>query len=86
MKYKLFDQQRQEYKTDYDYNDMVYDDLEEVKNDLCNYHSIDYGGLEEEEFNQLSLNGMLELFDWEIHAMNNNQSPFTVPNKYKTNN
>ena len=53
MKYKLFDQQRQEYRTDYDHNDMVYNDLEEVENDLYNYHSIDYGGLEQEEFKEL---------------------------------
>jgi len=67
MKYKLFDQQRQEYKTDCNYNDINYDNLEEVKNDLLNFHSVDYGGLEEEEFNELTLSGILMLFDWEVH-------------------
>ena len=67
MKYKLFDKQRQEYKTDCNYNDINYDNLEEVKNDLLNFHSVDYGGLEEEEFNELTLSGILMLFDWEVH-------------------
>jgi len=67
MKYKLFDQQRQEYKTDCNYNDINYDNLEEVKNDLLNFHSVDYGGLEEEEFNELTLSSILMLFDWEVH-------------------
>ena len=67
MKYKLFDQQRQEYKKDYNYNDINYDNLEEVKNDLLNFHSVDYGGLEEEEFNELTLSSILMLFDWEVH-------------------
>lgn len=66
VKYKLFDQQRQEYKTDYKFNHIIYDDLEEVKNDLLSFHSVDYGGLKEEEFNALTLKTMLILFDWEI--------------------
>ena len=66
MKYKLFDEQRQEYKTDYNYNHIIYDDLEEVKNDLLSFHSVDYGGLKEEEFNKLTLNNMLDLFGWRL--------------------
>lgn len=73
MKYKLFDKQRQEYKTDFNYNDMIYDDLVEVKNDLYDFHSIDYGGLEEKEFNELSLEGMLMTFDWEVHNSKTNK-------------
>jgi len=65
-KYKLFDEQRQEYKTDYNYNHIIYDDLEEVKNDLLSFHSIDYGGLEAEEFYALTLEKMLDLFGWRL--------------------
>ena len=71
MKYKLFDQQRQEYRTDFDHNDMVYSDLEEIENDLYSFHSIDYGGLEEEEFKGLKFDEMLELFGWEVRELKN---------------
>jgi len=73
MKLKLWDIQRKEYRTDYDYNDMIYEDSEEIKNDLINFHSVDFGGLEEKEFNELSLNGMLMLFDWEVHDSKKNK-------------
>jgi len=67
MKYKLWCTQRQEYKTNFNYNDMIYDDLKEVESALYDFHSIDYGGLEEEEFNNLKLNEMLDIFGWEVH-------------------
>tara|TARA_R110002012_G_scaffold239030_1_gene412982 strand:- start:474 stop:710 length:237 start_codon:yes stop_codon:yes gene_type:complete len=67
MKYKLWDSQMQEYKTDFNYNDMIYDDLKEVESALYDFHSIDYGGLEEEEFNRLELSEMLDVFGWEVH-------------------
>ena len=66
MEYKLFDLQRQEYKTDFNYNDMIYNDLEEVENALHDFHSIDYGGLQEEEFNRLELAEIVDMFDWEV--------------------
>jgi hypothetical protein len=66
MKYKLFDTQRQEYKTDFNSNEMIYNDLEEVKEDIHSFHSIDYGGLEKEEFNRLDLSEMLDIFGWEL--------------------
>ena len=71
MKYKLWDTQNNEYRTTYDENDNsideVFDNIEEIEEILWNFHSIDYGGLEKEEFNELTLSGMLMLFDWEIH-------------------
>jgi|TARA_R100001530_G_scaffold74731_1_gene52598 hypothetical protein len=67
IKYKLWCSQRQEYKTNFNCNDMIYDDLKEVENALYDFHSIDYGGLEEEEFNNLKLIEMLDIFDWEVH-------------------
>jgi hypothetical protein len=72
MKYKLWDVQRNEYKH-YDYNEIIYDDLKEVEESLWNFHSVDYGGLEEKEFNELTFNGMLMLFDWEVHNAKTNK-------------
>lgn len=71
MKYKLFDLQRQEYKTDFDRNDMIYSDLKEVEDDLYYFHSVDYGGLEQEEFKELNFAEMLDLFGWEVHKLKN---------------
>jgi hypothetical protein len=74
MKYKLLDLQRNEYKTDYDYNVMIFDNIEEMEEVLYNFHSIDYGGLTEKEFNELTFSGMLMLFDWEVHNSKTNKT------------
>ena len=46
---------------------MIYNDLKEVETALYDFHSIDYGDLEEEEFNRLELTEMLDIFGWEVH-------------------
>jgi len=73
MKYKLWDRQMNCYKSDCEYNDIIYSDKEYIECDLYNYHSVDYGGLEEKEFNELSLQGMLMLFEWEVHNAKTNK-------------
>ena len=69
MKYKLYDTQRDEYKTDYNYNVIIYEGLEDIKNDLKNFHSIDNGGLTENEFESLTLHQIVDLFGWEIEKI-----------------
>jgi len=69
MQYKLYDNQRNEYKTDYKYNVIIYEGLEEVKNDLISFHSIDNGGLTEKEFESLTLDQIVDLFGWEIEKI-----------------
>jgi len=73
MKLKLWDVQRKEYYTDYKDNIIIYEDPEEIKNDLISFHSVDNGGLEQKEFNELTFNGMLMLFDWEVHNAKTNK-------------
>ena len=66
MKYKLYDTQINEYKTDYKYNVIIYEDLEDIKNVLINFHSVDNGGLTETDFCGLTLLQMTDLFGWKI--------------------
>jgi len=83
MKYKLYDTQTNEYKTNYKYNLMIYEDLEEIKSDLKNFHSIDNGGLTEKEFESLTLDQIVDLFGWKIEKAyyKNNQSHFGFDNE-----
>jgi len=73
MQYKLYDNQRNEYKTDYKYNVIIYEGLEDIKNDLKNFHSIDNGGLTEKEFESLTLEQIVDLFGWEIEKIKLNK-------------
>jgi|21_taG_2_1085346.scaffolds.fasta_scaffold69952_2 hypothetical protein len=76
MKYKLFCNQRHEYRTTFseEHNwkvtDEIFDNLDDIYEELYNFHEIDYGGMEEEEFKKMTLYDMLDIFEWRIHDAN----------------
>jgi len=76
MKYKLFCNERHEYRTTFseEHNwkvtDEIFDNLDDIYDVLYNFHEIDYGGLTQEEFKAMTLNDMLDIFQWRVHGAN----------------
>jgi len=73
MKYKLFCNERHEYRTTFveEHNwkvaDEIFDSLDDIYEVLYNFHEIDYGGLTQKEFKAMTLNDMLDIFQWRVH-------------------
>ena len=81
MKYKLFCNERHEYRTtrlteNHEANgatktwkvaDEIFDSLDDIYEVLYNFHEIDYGGLTQKEFKAMTLNDMLDIFQWRVH-------------------
>ena len=61
--YKLYDRQWSEYKE-------VFESLEDVKEYLADYHSIDWSG--QGDIYDKTLDFLLDYGDWEIHDKDNN--------------
>ena len=66
-KYKIWDLQNGGYKS----GGAVFDSLEDVRENLISYHSIDWGG--EDDIDDMSLVDMLEYGEWAIHDENGNE-------------
>lgn len=66
MKYKIWCCQRNQYFAD----DTEFETLEDIKEQLIDYHSID---CDEDSLNNQTLEEILSGFEWEVHDMNGNE-------------
>ncbi len=57
MKYKIWCCQRECYS----HNEHIFDSLDEIRDILIDYHSVD------EDLNGVPLSNILEYYEWEIH-------------------
>ena len=60
MKYKLWCRQREIYS----HNELIFNDLEEIREILIDYHSVD---CDVYTLTKMTLNELLDCYDWEVH-------------------
>ena len=60
MEYKLWCRQREIYS----HNELIFNDLEEIREILIDYHSVD---CDVYTLTKMALNELLDCYDWEVH-------------------
>lgn len=76
MKYKIYCKQRGTYFAD----EATFDTLDDVRDQLISYHSID---CDEESLEEQNLAEIASGFEWEIHDMDGNEIDYKILEKIK---
>lgn len=68
MKYKIWCNQRGQYFAD----ESEFESLEEIKNQLVDYHETDMDIEDKNKLHKMPLSEILDIFEWEVHDENDN--------------